>query len=81
MSDETIAKACNLATLPASYHDKLDTPVGKQGRKIRVVDRAAMTIARALLSGVDLIVMNRTEAVFSAGTNIGSKSGSNCNRA
>ena len=38
--------------------------VGKGGRHIRVVDRAAMAVARAMLADVDMIVINRTESTM-----------------
>lgn len=53
--------------MPEQHFARLDTPVGKEGRNIRVVDRASMMIARAMLADVDIIVMNRTEAVFNHG--------------
>ena len=67
VSDEAIVKACKLSTLPEQHFTRLDYPVGKQGRNIRVVDRASMMIARAMLADVDIIVINRTEAVFNHG--------------
>ena len=39
--------------------------VGKDAQHVRVVDRAFMTVARAFLADVDVIVLNRTEMVFS----------------
>ena len=39
--------------------------VGKDAQHVRVVDRAFMTVARAFLADVDVIVLNRTEMVVS----------------
>ena len=39
---------------------------GKSGQHLRVVDRASLTLARAYLSDVDMMVLNRTLSAFSA---------------
>lgn len=47
------------------HHVRCRFKVGKNARHMRVVDRAFMMIARAFLADVDVIVLNRTEMVFS----------------
>ena len=46
-------------------HVRCRFKVGKNAQHVRVVDRAFMMVARAFLADVDVIVLNRTEMVFS----------------
>eukprot|EP00617_Octactis_speculum_P008475 CAMPEP_0185792056 /NCGR_PEP_ID=MMETSP1174-20130828/158715_1 /TAXON_ID=35687 /ORGANISM="Dictyocha speculum, Strain CCMP1381" /LENGTH=396 /DNA_ID=CAMNT_0028487073 /DNA_START=837 /DNA_END=2027 /DNA_ORIENTATION=+ len=62
--DEAIFRACRLAGLGEYWLDHLDYHTGKKGKALRAVQRASVVFARAMLADVDMIVVNRAEAVF-----------------
>ena len=64
MSEEAIHRACELAGVSDEYKNNLDRMVGRAGRDVKPIDRACMMFARAMLSDVDTIIINRTDSML-----------------
>ena len=66
IDDETVRAACHLAGLSPFFIDRLDYPCTLRGTNVREVDRVHVVVARAFLSGANVIGINRTDGLLSA---------------